>query len=174
MAENFAYEGLDRVLGFIPKATGTLDTTLYAAAITTAGTVDASTPLSGTLVPNPITVWTTDYATSGGGGRGGGGEPAIGTGAYARLSMLNTSVWAGSITTNGSVGRRVTASAAQSFVTSSAAWSNPNVIGNAIVTASTAGAGVAYFYSNFSDNSTVNVNASGIVLQITPFWEFDI
>lgn len=159
MAENFSDEGLDRILNFIPGGAGTLDTTLYMAALTTAG----SGPLTGTTVPARTTVWSSGYSTA-------GGEPTIGTGAYARVSMAN-SVWASPVT-NAS-GRQRTASQ-QSFPASTAAWSNTGVIGFAIVTASAAGSGVAYYYSNFSDNSTVTVNATGITLQVTPFWQFDI
>src|SRR5690348_14240042 len=117
MAENFADEGLDRVLGFIPGGSGTLDTTLYAAAITTAGTVDGTVALDGTHVPSRTTVWASDYVTSGGSGRGGGGEPTIGTGAYARKSIANAD-W-GSAATNGS-GRRRTC-IQESFAQSTAA-----------------------------------------------------
>lgn len=174
MAENFSDEGLDRIIGFAPRATGTLDTTLYMAALTTSGFQTrnpSDTALSGTVVPRRETVWSTDYSTvAGGTARGAGGEPAIATGAYARVSMANT-VWAAAVT-NAS-GRQSIASQ-QSFPASTAAWSNTGVIGFAIVTASTAGAGVAYYYSNFSDNSTVTVNATGITLQVTPYWQYDI
>lgn len=163
MAENFSDEGLDRILGFMPGGTGTLDTTLYLAALTTSGTVEGTTALDGTKVPDRTTVWATHYSTR-------GGEPVIATGAYARKSVVNTD-W-GSAATNGS-GRRRTASQ-QSMATSTAAWSPANVIGAALVTASTAGAGVAYYYANFSDGSTVAVSSAGIVLQLTPFWELDI
>jgi len=162
-AENFSDEGLDRVLGYAPGGAGTLDTTLFLAALTTAGTVEGSTPLTGSLVPNRTTVWVTHYITR-------GGEPTIGTGAYARKSMANTE-W-GAAATNGS-GRRRTANQ-QSFAQSSAAWTNPNVIGFAVVTASGAGSGIGYGYANFDDASTVAVNAAGITLQVTPFWQFDI
>jgi hypothetical protein len=173
VAENFSDEGLDRILGYAPGGSGTLDTTLYLAVLTTAGFVTRSpdTALSGTVVPNRTTVWSTDYQTvAGGSTRGAGGEPTIGTGAYARKSVVNSD-WAAAAT-NGS-GRRRTA-AQQSFAQSSAAWSNQNAIGFAIVTASGAGSGVAYGYCNFDDNSTVTVNASGITLQVTPFWQHDI
>lgn len=171
MAENGSNEGLDRILSFFPRATGTLDTTLYLAAITTGGTVDGTVALDGTKVPNRLTVWTTDYQTGNvGATRGGGGEPVIGTGAYARKSVANGD-WAAAVT-NGS-GRRSTA-AQQSFAQSSAAWSAPNVIGYAVVTAATAGAGVSYGFCNFDDASTVVINATGIVLQVTPFWQDDI
>lgn len=172
MAENFSDEGLDRILGYLPRnaSAPALDTTLYLAALTTAGTVDGSVALDGTHVPSRTTVWASDYQTSGGAGRGGGGEPTISTGSYARKSVPNTD-W-GAPATNGS-GRRVTG-AQESFAQSTAAWSNPNVIGFALVNASGAGSGIAYFYANFDDNSTVAVNASGIVLQVTPYWEFDI
>lgn len=163
MAENFTDEGLDRILSFVPGGSGTLDTTLYLAALTTAGTVEGSTALDGTHVPDRTTVWSTQYSSR-------GGEPTIGTGSYARKSVANSD-W-GAAATNGS-GRRRTASQ-ESFAQSTAAWSNPSVIGSGLVTASTAGAGVAYFYSNFSDGSTVSVSSSGIILQVTPFWELDI
>jgi len=163
MAENFTDEGLDRILNNAPGGAGTLDTTLYLAALTTAGTVEGTTPLTGSLVPNRTTVWVTHYITR-------GGEPTIGTGAYARKAVVNSD-W-GAAATNGS-GRRRTC-AQESFAASSAAWSNPNVIGYAVATASTAGAGVAYGYANFDDASTVAVNAAGITLQVTPFWQLDI
>lgn len=173
MAENFTDEGLDRLMGFVPGGTGTLDTTLYLAALTTAGFVTRSpdTALSGTVVPGRTTVWSTDYQTvAGGSTRGAGGEPTVGTGAYARKAVVNTD-WAAAVTAGS--GRQRTA-AQQSFAASSAAWSNQNAIGFALVTASGAGSGVAYYYANYSDNSTVAVNASGITLQVTPFWEQDI
>lgn len=173
MAETFTDEGLDRLGGFVPGGTGTLDTTLYLAAITTAGFVtrNPDDALTGSKVPGRTTVWSTDYATvAGGSTRGAGGEPAIATGAYARKAVVNTD-W-GAAATNGS-GRRRTASA-QSMAQSSAAWSNPNAIGYALVTASTAGAGVAYGYANYDDGSTVAVNAAGITLQVTPFWQQDV
>lgn len=173
MAENFADEGLDRLMGFIPGGSGTLDTTLYLAALTTAGFVTRSpdTALSGTAVPGRTTVWATDYQTvTAASTRGAGGEPTIGTGAYARCSVANTD-WAAAVTAGSGRSRTATQ---KSFAASTAAWSNQNVIGFALVTASGAGSGVAYYYANFSDNSTVAVNASGITLQVTPFWEQDI
>lgn len=172
MAENFSNEGLDRLLSYMPRngsAPG-LDTTLYLAAITTNGTVDGTTALDGTHVPNANTVWATDYQTgNSGSSRGGGGEPTIATGSYARKSVANAD-W-GAPSTSGT-GRRTT-SAQESFAQSTAAWDRPNVIGYAIVNNSAAGSGIGYGYSNFSDNSTVAVNASGIVLQVTPFWQHD-
>lgn len=167
--ENFTNEGLDRILDRVPRNAASLDATLYLAAITTAGTVEGTTALTATTVPNRLTVWLTDYQT-GGSGRGGGGEPTIATGAYARVSMAST-VW-GAGATNGN-GRRSTATQ-QSFAQSSAAWSNQTVVGFGIVTASTAGAGVAYSYANFDDSTSVAINAAGIVLQITPYWQLDI
>lgn len=175
MAENYTDEGLDRLIGYMPRNSGApaLDTTLYLAAITTAGfqTRSPDTALDGTKVPGRTTVWSTDYQTvAGGSTRGAGGEPTIGTGAYARKSVVNTD-W-GAPATNGN-GRRTT-SAQESFAQSSAAWSNANVIGFAIVNNSSAGSGVAYGYANFDDGSTVQINAAGITLQVTPFWQNDI
>ena len=173
MAENFTDEGLDRLLNMMPRNTVAIDTTLYLAAITTAGYVTRSpdTSLSTTGVPNRQTVWATHYqTTAGASANGAGGEPNIGTGAYARKSVLSTD-W-GAPVTNGS-GRRSTA-ALQNFPASTAAWSNQNVIGFALVTGASAGAGVAYYYANFDDASQVAINAAGITLQVTPFWQRDI
>lgn len=98
------------------------------------------------------------------------GEPTIGTGAYARVSMA-AAQWAAPAV-QGSAGQRTTASQ-QSFAQSTAAWSNTTVVGYFIGTTSTAGTGIAYYYANFDDGTSVVVNASGIVLQVTPYWEFD-
>lgn len=173
MAENFSDEGLDRILSFVPRATGTIDSTLYLAALSTAGFVtrNPDDALTGTKVPNRLTVWASNYQTATASGNpGAGGEPTISTGAYARKSMANTE-W-GAAATNGS-GRRSTANQ-QSMAASTAAWSNTSIIGFAVVTASAAGSGVAYYYANFDDASTVSVNAAGITLQITPAWQHDI
>jgi hypothetical protein len=173
MAENFSDEGLDRLLGMMPRNVTPIDVTLYLAAITTAGWVIRSpdTPNSTTGVPNRLTVWATHYQTTAGASvNGAGGEPTIGTGAYARKSVAAAD-W-GVPATNGS-GRRSTA-ALQNFPASTAAWSNQNVIGFALVTSASAGSGVAYYYANFDDASTVAINAAGITLQVTPFWQRDI
>jgi hypothetical protein len=173
MAENFSDEGLDRLLGIMPRNTVAIDVTLYLAALTTAGYVtrNPDTALTATGVPSRTTVWATHYQTTAGGStNGAGGEPNIGTGAYARKSVAAAD-W-GVPATNGS-GRRSTA-ALQNFPASTAAWSNQNVIGFALVTSASAGSGVAYYYANFDDASTVAMNAAGITLQVTPFWQRDI
>ena len=171
--ENFTDEGLDRLLNMMPRNTVAIDVTLYLAAITTAGYVTRSpdTALTTAGVPNRTTVWATHYATTAGGTtNGAGGEPAIGTGAYARKAVTSGD-W-GVPATNGS-GRRSTA-ALQNFPASTAAWSNQTVVGFALVTAAGAGAGIAYYYANFDDASSVQINAAGITLQVTPFWQRDI
>lgn len=175
MAENFTNEGLQAILNFIPRNTGSaLPSTLYLAAITTAGFQTrnpSDVALSASVVPRVETVWLTDYQTvAGATARGAGGEPTIATGAYARVSIANT-IW-GAPAVQGSAGQRSTG-AQQSFAQSTAAWSNPTVCGYAVVTASGAGAGIAYYYANFDDATTVAINAANIVLQITPYWEFD-
>jgi hypothetical protein len=173
MAENFTDEGLDRLLGMMPRNVTAIDTTLYLAAITTAGYVTRSpdTALTTAGVPNRTTVWATHYGTTAAASpNGAGGEPAIGTGAYARKSVLSTD-W-GVPATNGN-GRRSTA-ALQNFPASTAAWSAQTVVGFALVTAASAGSGVAYYYANFDDASSVQINAAGITLQVTPFWQRDV
>lgn len=172
MANTFPNEGLQAILNYIPRNTGSaLPSTLYLAAITTAGVAtQGGAALTATTVPAVGTVWASDYQTTATAGHGSGGEPTIGTGAYARVSVANTA-WAAPAV-QGSAGQRTTA-AQQSFAQSTAAWSNPTVVGYACVTASTAGAGIAYYYANFDDGTSVAVNAANIVLQITPYWEFD-
>lgn len=174
MAETFTDEGLDQLLTYIPRNTTTLTAntlTLYMAAMTTAGVAtQGGAALTATTVPSRTTIFLSDYQTAGAAGRGSPGEPTIATGAYARVSMANT-VWAAPA--NQASGRRSTASQ-QSFAQSTAAWSNPTVVGYALVTASTAGAGIAYYYANFDDATSVAINAAGIVLQVTPYWEFDL
>lgn len=172
MANTFPNEGLQSILNFIPRNSGsTLPSTLYLAAITSAGVaVQGGAALTATTVPSVSTVWASDYSSTSTSGHGSGGEPAIGTGGYARISMANTA-W-GAPAVQGSAGQRSTA-AQQSFAQSTASWSNPTVVGYACVTASGAGAGIAYYYANFDDGTSVAVNAANIVLQVTPYWEFD-
>lgn len=172
MAEHFSTEGLDSIINFIPRNTGaTLPSTLYLAAITTAGVqVNGGAALDATHVPASATVWASDYQTTATTGHGSGGEPTINTGGYTRVSVANTA-W-GAPAANALLGERTTATQ-QSFPQSTAAWSNPTVVGFAVVTSASAGAGIAYYYANFDDGNSVTVNASNIVLQVTPYWELD-
>lgn len=158
-AETFSNEGLIQLLNYIPRNTGTaLPSTLYLGVFTTTTTptLTATTvPAVGTTIASPGTAV---------------GEPTIGTGGYARVSVANTA-WAAAAV-QGSAGQRSTASQ-QSFPQSTAAWSNTTVVGYFVATVSTAGSGLAYYYANFDDATSVAVNAANIVLQITPYWEFD-
>jgi len=171
MSETFTNEGLTQLLNFVPRATGSLPTTLYLAALTTVGVqIMSGAALDATHVPAPATVWATDYQTTSTVGHGSGGEPTIATGSYARVAM-SSAVW-GAPAVQGSAGVRSAASQ-QSFPQSTAAWSNQTVIGTAVVTSASAGGGIAYAFANFDDNTSVVVNASGIVLQVTPYWQIN-
>jgi hypothetical protein len=174
MAENFANEGLDRILSFIPQGTTSVDQTLYIASLTTSGAIGGTgtTALDGNSVPYANSTWVAGYSVRGGEPALGGTSSGPGNGGYQRKS-ITAATW-GAPTANGSVGRVTTATSAQSMATSTGAWIPQSTIGAAIVTAANAGSGIAYFYANYSDNSTVAVNSSGIVLQLTPFWELDI
>lgn len=158
-AETFSNEGLQQLLNYIPRNTGTaLPSTLYLGVFTTATTPALTTttvPAVGTTIAAPGTAV---------------GEPTIGTGAYARVAMANTA-WAAPAV-QGSAGQRSTGSQ-QSFPQSTAAWSNPTVVGYFVATVATAGSGIAYYYANFDDATSVAINAANIVLQVTPYWEFD-
>lgn len=158
MAETFSNEGLQAILNYIPRATGTLPANLYMGVFTTTTTptLTATTvPAVGTTIAAPGTAV---------------GEPTIATGAYARVVMANT-IWAAPAI-SGSAGQRSTGSQ-QSFPQSTAAWTNPTVVGYFVATVATAGSGIAYYYANFDDATSVAINAAGIVLQVTPYWEFD-
>lgn len=159
MAETATDEGLVQLLNYIPRNTGTaLPSSLYMGVFTT----NTTPALTATTVPATSTTLASPGTAV--------GEPAIGTGGYARVAMANTA-W-GAPATQASAGQRTTG-AQQSFPQSSAAWSNPTVVGHFIATTSTAGSGVAYYYANFDDATSVAVNAANIVLQITPYWEID-
>lgn len=159
MAETFSTEGMVALINFIPRNTGaSLPSTLYLGCFTTATTptlTSSSVPDKATTLASPGTAI---------------GEPTIGTGGYARVAVAN-SAW-GAAAAQGTAGQRSTASQ-QSFPQSTAAWSNPTVCGFFVATVSTAGSGIAYYYANFDDGNTVTINASNIVLQVTPWWELD-
>lgn len=159
MAETFSNEGLQQILNYIPRNTGTaLPSTLYLGVFTT-----ATTPaLTATTVPAVATTIAAPGTAV--------GEPTIGTGGYARVAVANTD-WAAPAV-QGVAGQRTT-SAQKSFPQSTAAWSNPTVVGYFVATVSTAGSGIAYYYANFDDASSVAINAANIVLQVTPYWEAD-
>lgn len=146
-AEIFPDEGLDHLLNKVPRATTAIQTAYFLGLFTTqtASTVPARTEaLAGALV----------------------GEPTAG--AYARVSVANTD-WA-AIATSGA-GRRTT-SAQKSFPASTGAWGTIN--GFFLANQLAAGAGsIALFFANFDDLASVNVNAAGYTIQITPFFHID-
>jgi hypothetical protein len=146
MAEIFLDEGLDYIMGIIPKggALGSLAVGAFTAF--TPSTVAARTANISNLV-----------------------EPAAGTGGYARVAVT-TGNW-GAQGTNGN-GRRST-SVQKAFPSSSAAWNPSSVNGCFIGVGTTVGAGTVIFMANFDDSLAANVNAAGLILRVTPFWQFD-
>lgn len=146
MAEIFFDEGLDYILGIIPKggALGTLALGAFTAA--TPSTVPARTSTIANL-----------------------NEPANGTGGYARV-IVTTGNW-GAAATQGS-GRRIT-SAQKSFPSSSAAWNPSSVNGTFIGVGTTVQAGTIIYAANFDDSAAAVINAAGLVLRVTPFWQLD-
>jgi len=147
MAEIFTDAGIDYILGIIPKggALGTLSL----------GVFTSQTP---TTVP-------TRTQTLGAGIT----EPASGTGGYARVTIA-TGDW-GAASTNGN-GRRIT-SAQKSFPETTAAWNPASANGSFIATGTTVGAGTVIYAANFDDGLAANMNAAGLVLRVTPFWQLD-
>jgi hypothetical protein len=150
MAEIFPNEGLDLVLGIVPKG-GTTVANTYMGLFTsqTASTV----PSADAVGPN-----------------GTGTSPSVevaNANAYARQTIAAAS-W-GANSTSGS-GRRTTAGQV-SFPASTGSWGTVN--GFFLANSATFGAGAAYYYANFSDTTAVNINAAGYTLQVTPYWHLD-
>lgn len=149
MAETFLDEGLDYIMSLIPGGGA-----MSALAI---GAFTSQTP---TTVPARTATF----------GNGGISEPAAGTGGYARVAVA-TGDW-GAPATNGS-GRRRTASQ-KAFPTSTAAWNPTAVNGCFIVVGTTVGAGTLIYAANFDDGQVAQLNAAGLVLRVTPFWQLDV
>jgi hypothetical protein len=167
----FPQEGLDYLLGVVPKG-GSTPSTLYVGLFTTTWTTiqgygltninitlgTGTYPVTELASATGYTLRQPVYATSG------GGSPYWGTQSAGTVTI-------GSNTVNV---RQVTASGAVQFTNSSgSAWTNIN--GMFIATSATvgqaSGAGTTVlWYAPFSDGSTVTL-ASGDTLNITPTWQ---
>lgn len=143
MAEVFPDEGLDYILGVIPKA-GSTPATLYIGFFTsqTASTVPAGTAVLAT---------------------GTGVTEATGT-AYARQSIASAS-W-GAIAAGGG-GRRTTAGQVTFPTVGAGGWGTLN--GFFIATTAGAGTGIAVYYANFDDLTAIP-SAVNDVIKVTPSW----
>lgn len=147
MAEIFPDEGLDKLLGIVPK-NGTNLTQLYIGLFTsqTGSTVPARTATGGAAPSG----WTEVTGTS-----------------YARQSIAAAS-W-GAPATNGN-GRKITAGQV-TFPTAGGTWAVANGFFLATNSASGAGDTIIYF-ANFDDVTPVTLN-SGDVIKVTPSMQFD-
>jgi hypothetical protein len=133
LAEIFPDEGLDLILGVIPKG----------------GTTPATTYL--TL----FTTFTASTVGTAGQTRSAYTEPS--GGAFARQSIAAASWGAQGAGTGG----RLTTAAQVTFPTATAVWGTIN--GFALGDTSTAGSGKLYFACNFDDVTSVTVNTNDIV-----------
>lgn len=147
MAETFFDEGLDYIMSCIPGG-GAMS----------ALAIGAGTSATPTTVPARTSVI------------GGMGEPASGTGGYARVALIGAN-W-GAPATNGS-GRRRTA-VQKSFPITTAAWVPSTVNFCFIAVGTTVGAGTVIYAANFDDSAAALLNAAGLVLRVTPFWQLDV
>ena len=146
MAELFFDGGLDYIMSVIPGGTAMSALAIGAGTAATPSTLPARTAVIGDM-----------------------GEPAAGTGGYARVAV-NTSDWAAPAT-NGN-GRRRT-SIQKAFPSTSAAW-NPSAVNFCFIgVGTTVGAGVVIWAANFNDVTVAQLNAAGLVLRVTPFWQLD-
>jgi hypothetical protein len=148
MAETFVDEGLDKILGIIPK-NGTNLASVY---------IGLFTGLTGSTVP---------ARTATGGASPAGWTEVTGT-SYARQQILAAS-W-GSPSTNGS-GRKITAGQV-TFPTAGGAWTRADGFFLATLSASGAGDTLIYF-ANFDDVTSVTL-ASGDAIKVTPSMQYDV
>lgn len=140
MAEIFPDEGLDRILGVIPKG-GTNIATMY---------VGLFTSQTATTVPGSTAVLATSTGVT----------EVSGTG-YARQSIAAAN-WGAQAAGTG--GRKTTGP--QVTFTASGAWT----AANGFFIADASSAGVALFYANFDDGTSVTLQ-SGDSLKVTPTWQ---
>lgn len=147
MAEIFTDEGLDKIMGIVPK-NGTNLTTLYL------GLFSSQTP---TTVP---------ARTATGGAAPSGWTEVTGTG-YARIAVAAADWGAASTVGNG---RSITA-AQKTFTGGAGGWTAAN--GFFLATNSASGAGdTTIFFSNFA-SGLARTLASGDTLKVTPSMQFD-
>lgn len=144
MAELFPDEGLDYLLGIVPK-NGTNLATTY---------IGLFTSQSASTVPGTTAVLAT--AT--------GVTEATGT-SYARQSIAAAS-WGAQAAGTG--GRKTTAGQVTFPTVGSGGWGTVN--GFFIATASTAG--TALFYANFDDTTAI-VSGVGDIIRVTPTWQMN-
>lgn len=150
MAEIFPNEGLDYLLGIVPKG-GTSPANLYLFLFKggTASTVPAATATIGTMGGTFAEVTTSDYP------------------GYARVAVASGD-WgaAGSDTIWSQTVRAVTAAQKSFAAATSAATPSAAINGFGLASASTAG--VAVYYSNFDDTTGISSLALGDIIRVTP------
>src|SRR5882757_3307643 len=140
--EVFSNEGLDYILGVIPKA-GTTPTTLYLGLFTSQ---TASTTPAATAVLSTSTGVTEATYTS-----------------YARVAVASTDWGSAGAQTVWSQSVRGAAASQKSFPAATAANLSAPVNGFFIATASTAGIGI--WYSNFDDTTAISSLAIGDIIR---------
>lgn len=171
MAEIFPNEGLTHLIEIVPRSnTGSfaVPTALYMGLFTSQTTTTVPSA-DATLTGSASSPYTTGTAAV---------VECTSSGGYARTTLGAT---AGALQTtwpapaiSGS-GMRSTVATGVSFAASTGAYSatvNGFFVCNA---ASSTGqnTGKTFFYANFSDNSSITVNASGYTITIAPFWHLD-
>lgn len=154
MAEILPNEGLDYLLGIVPKnGTNLSNTYLFLFKGGTSSTVPAATATIGTMGGSFVEVTTTDYP------------------GYARVAVASSD-WgsAGSDTIWSQTVRAVTAAQKSFAAATSAATPSATINGFGLASASTAG--VALMYSNFDDTTGVTALAIGDIIRVTPKFGF--
>jgi hypothetical protein len=151
-AEIFPDEGLTYILNVFPRQTQALPGSLYAGFFSsqTATTVPARTAvLAGQTGVTELTA----------------------TGGYGRTQ--NTTALGPAPASSGSGMRTTIAANGVVFDESTATWSVATVNGFFVTPGSALNTGPALFYSNFSDDTAITINAAGFTVRISIFYHLD-
>lgn len=171
MAEIFPNEWLAHLIEVVPRANTAsfpVPTALYMGLFTSQSTTTVPSA-DATLTGSATTPYTTGTSAV---------VECTTTGGYARTTLgANASALQATFptpTVSGS-GMRTTAPSGVSFPQSTGAYSGTVNGFFVATTASSTGqnTGKAVFYANFSDNSSVAVNAAGYTITVAPFYHLD-
>lgn len=148
MAETFSNEGLDLLLGIMPRGGTTLATTYL-------GLFTSATANSVPLQTAVLSTYT------------GVAEMTIGTSGYARQSIAAAS-WGAQATGAGAAsGGRQTTAGQVSFPAATAAYATP-INGFFLCNASAHASEIGIFYANFDDTTAIASLALGDIVKVTP------
>lgn len=148
MAETFSSEGLDLLLGVVPKGGATLANTY----------LGLFTSQTATTVPAITAVLSTYTGVT---------EVPIGTSGYARQTIAAASWGAQAAGAGAAAGGRQVTAAQASFPAATAAFATP-INGFLLCNASGHASEIGIFYANFDDTTAIAALALGDIVKVTP------